>query len=216
MEKMEKLINEHTGGTVKPRNMLLRITLYLPLLAGPVAICAMIVFYNILCGKCPGDEAAQLATLDQWIYFCEFIAPWMLAATLAVYWGKAVYTRNLTYVIISAIVTCLLLRELHWNPTIKDVIFPLLGLCFLWMLVWRDLVDAPTANWSHTVFFIAALATYGLGQLIEKRVFKTLPFEKDLHTQLEETVECTAHLLLFLAAVFGSWKRRTINVSEKK
>jgi len=214
---MEKLTHENTNSdAVKPKNMLLRITLYLPMLAGPVAICAMIVFYNVLCNKCPGDESARLVTLDKWIEFCELIAPWMLAATLAVYWAKAVYTRNLTYVIISAIVACLLLRELHWSPTIKDVIFPLLGICFVWMLIWKDLVDAPTANWSHTIFFIAALATYGLGQLIEKRVFKFLPIEKALHTQLEETVECTAHLLLFMAAVFGSWKRRVISVSKKE
>jgi hypothetical protein len=212
---MEKLINEHSGGMVKPRHMLLRITLYLLLLAGPVAICAVIVFYNILCGKFPTDESARMQPLEKWIVFCELIAPWMLTVTLAIYWGKAVYTRNLTYVIISAIVTCLLLRELHWDHTIKIVIFPLLGICFVWMLIWRDLVDAPTSNWSHTVFFIAALATYGLGQLIEKRVFKSLPFEKDLHTQLEETVECTAHLLLFMAAVFGSWKRRVIKTVNK-
>ena len=195
--------------------MLLRITLYLPMLAAPVAICAMIIFYNMLCAKFPTDDAARLVSLDKWIEFCELIAPWMLTAALAIYWCKAIYTRNLTYVIISAIVACLLLRELHWDHTIKIVIFPLLGFCFLWMLLWRDLVDAPTANWSHTVFFIAALATYGLGQLIEKRVFKSLPFEKDLHTQLEETVECTAHLLLFLAAVFGSWKRRVIKTGSK-
>ena len=214
---MDKLTHENANGSVvKPRNMFLRITLYLPLLTGPVAICAVFVFYNILCGMFPTDESARLEVLDKLITFCELIAPWMLAATLAIYWGKAVYTRNLTYVIISAIVTSLLLRELHWDHTIKIIIFPLLGLCFLWMLLWRDLVDAPTKNWSHTVFFIAALATYGLGQLIEKRVFRFIPAEKTIHTQLEETVECTAHLLLFMAALFGSWKRKVISVSEKK
>ena len=217
MKKMDELAPENTNSTaVKPKNMLLRITLYIPMLAGPIAICAVIIFYNIMCGKFPTDETARMQPLEKWIVFCEFIAPWMLAATLAVYWSKAVYTRNLTYVIISAIVACLLLRELHWNPMIKKVIFPLLGICVVWMLLWRDLVDAPTVNWSHTIFFIAALATYGLGQLIEKRVFKFLPVEKALHTQLEETVECAAHLLLFLAAVFGSWRRRIINVSDKK
>ena len=212
---MQKLNNQHTELTAKPRSMFLRITLYLPMLAGPVGICAVIVFYKILCGQYPNDAAAQLGVLDKWIDFCEFIAPWMLTATLAVYWCKAIYTRNLTYVVISSIVAALLLRELHWDHTIKIVIFPLLGFCFIWMLVWRDIIDAPTANWWHTIFFISALATYGLGQLIEKRVFKSFPFEKDLHTQMEETVECAGHLLLFMAAVFGSWRQRIISVSKK-
>ncbi|MCK5113838.1 MAG: hypothetical protein KAR11_03665 [Phycisphaerae bacterium] len=213
---MTKMNNNTAGESVKSRHMLLRVTLYLPLLLGPVAVCAMIIFYNVLCGKFPDDASARLVQLDKWINFCELIAPWMLAATLAVYWCKAIYTRNLTYVVISAITACLLLRELHWDHTIKIVIFPLLGFCFVWMLIWRDLVDAPTANWWHTIFFIAALATYGFGQLIEKRVFKSLPFEGDLHTQMEETVECTAHLLLFMAAVFGSWQRKVISVTKKK
>ena len=94
MEKMGELIHEGASDAIKKnRNMFLRITLYLPLLAGPIAICAVIVFYNILCGKLcgtlcgaiPTDESARMQPLEKWIVFCELIAPWMLAATLAVY-----------------------------------------------------------------------------------------------------------------------------------
>jgi hypothetical protein len=99
---------------------------------------------------------------------------------------------------------------------IKVAIFPLLGICFVWLFLWRDVVDKPTHNWRHTLFFFAALATYGLSQMVEKHVLgKRIPILPDfqtLHTQFEEVIECSAHVLLLCAALFGSWRRKILSV----
>jgi hypothetical protein len=64
------------------------------------------------------------------------------------------------------------------------------------------------------VFFVAALATYGLAQFTEKRLIKFLPDEDMLHSQMEEFVEVSAHGLLLLAALAGDWSRRKLTVDK--
>jgi hypothetical protein len=189
---------------------------YLPFLLGPAAMAATVVYYKILLHQYPDNPATVDLRLQDWATLFETIAPWILLAVTAVYWAKAIYTRNLSYVIIGVLAACLLLRELHWDPMIKKAIFPLLGVCFLWLLLWRDIVDRPQDNWRHTVFFVAAIATYGLSQMVEKHVLgKRIPILPEfelLHTQYEEVVECAAHVLLLCAAVFGSWRRKILCV----
>ncbi len=202
--------------TSKPVHPLLRISLYLPALAGFLAMCAAIIYF-ITIGSGPGANR-QIQNL---VVFCEAIAPAILTLAVAVYWGKAIFTRNLSYVVIGTLVGMLLLRELHWRPesdadiSIKDAIFPLLGICFVWMLLWRDIIDKPSENWRHTIFFVGALACYALGQLVEKRVFRFVPGEQQFHTPMEEVIECISHCLLLTAAVLGSWRRRRIVVEDR-
>ncbi len=141
---------------------------YLPFLLGPMGIAAAVVYYRVLLQQYPDDPGAVGFGLNAWATFLETIAPWLLTAATAIYWGKAIYTRNPTYVILTVLSACLLLRELHWDHMIKVAIFPLLGICFVWLFLWRDVVDKPTHNWRHTLFFFAALATYGLSQMVEK------------------------------------------------
>jgi asparagine N-glycosylation enzyme membrane subunit Stt3 len=189
---------------------------YLPFLLGPASIVSVVVYYNLLLRRFPDDGDAQFLGLQDWATFFEMIGPWILAGATAVYWGKAIYTRNPTYVIFTVLSACLLLRELHWSETIKDVIFPLLGVCFLWLLLWQDVVDPPLDNWRQTVFFVAAIATYGLTQMVEKKVIgKYIPILPDfplLHSQYEEIIECSGHVLLLCAAVFGNWRRKILSV----
>ena len=189
-----------------------RITTYLPWLIAPVVILVLIAFYQHLLHQSPARQSAGLREI---ITTLEAVAPWILATALGVYWFKAIFTRNLTYVILAAVVACLLLRELHWDPMIKKAIFPLLGICLVWAIIWRDVIDRPMENWSHTVFFAAALGTYAFGQLVEKRIFKFIPYEPVLHSQIEEGIEVAAHLLIFLAGVFGSWRRRSLSSGGK-
>lgn len=181
---------------------------YLPYLAAPLAIAAVYLFVpenTTSTGTKPSPDI-----LDE-------IGPFLIGSATAIYWFKTLITRNLTYVILLAFAACLFLRELHWMPmqegatTIKDAIFPLLGGCVLWMIVWRKVIDGAARNFSHTLFFIPALVTYALGQAIEKRIFRgILPREADLHTFFEEAVECCAHSLILMAAIFGSWQIRRL------
>jgi hypothetical protein len=184
---------------------------YLPFLLGPI----MIGLVYVLAGSLRADTPEQTAAnLDPLVSGMEWIAPWLLLAVTAVYFGKGIALRNLTYLVLGTIAACLLLRELHWSPTIKDAIYPLLGICFVWMFLWRDILDPARGNWRHTVFFVAALATYGLAQFTEKRLIKFLPDEDMLHSQMEEFVEVSAHGLLLLAALAGDWSRRKLTVDK--
>lgn len=200
----------------KTPHPLRRVSIYLPMLAGPLAICAAIIYC-----KTAGTGPDEAQALHIWTATCEKYAPLVLTLAVAVYWGKAIFTRNLTYVVLGVLVGVLLLRELHWRPefedaiSIKDAVFPLLGICFFWMLMWRDIIDKPTENWLHTIFFIGAIVTYALGQMVEKRLFKFIPNEQTIHTQIEEAVECAGHCMIFLAALLGSWKRRKIIIKGK-
>ncbi|MBN1554919.1 MAG: hypothetical protein JXA11_09250 [Phycisphaerae bacterium] len=194
-----------------------QIRTYLPFLLGPAAMAAVVVYYKLLLHRFGDDPQAVFLGLQDWqTFFDEWLAPWLLTAAFTLYWFKAIYTRNPTYVIFAALAACLLLRELHWDPMIKKAIFPLLGICFLWLLLWRDVVDKPLDNWRHTVFFVAAIATYGLCQMVEKNVLgKRIPILPEfelLHSQYEEITECAAHVLLLAAALFGSWRRKILNV----
>ena len=188
-----------------------RITTYLPWLVAPVVILVLISFYQHLLHKYPDSPQQQATGLHEVITMLDAVAPWILVVALGVYWFKAIFTRNLTYVILGVMAACLLLRELHWDPMIKKAIFPVLGICLVWAIIWRDVIDRPMENWSHTVFFAAAIGTYALGQLVEKRIFRFIPGEATLHSQIEEGIEVTGHLLIFLAAVFGSWRRRSLS-----
>lgn len=149
--------------------------------------------------------------VTQIIVDLEVIAPWLLVIAVLMYWFKLAITRNLSYCVIGAFAICLLLREIHWDQTIKTIIFPLLGAVMIWMYFWRDLMDKPSQNKVHTVFFIAAIFTYFCCQVVEKRLLRPLPYEFATHTLLEEISETIAHSLLILAALLGSWKRRTLN-----
>ena len=191
---------------VPPRSPLLRWTTYLPYLAIP--LCLIVVYsYDLFLQS---SSQGRAGGLDRYGVMLEIVAPWILMVVTGLYWGKAIYTRNLTYVILAAMVGCLLLRELHWDHAIKTAIFPLLGICLVWFILWRDVVDSPLENFGHTRFFVPALAVYAVGQLFEKRLFRFLPDEEILHTPFEESFEVAAHTLLLLAVLFGSWARRPL------
>ncbi len=196
---------------------LLQIRTYLPVLAGPLAILIVVGYYQWLLWRFPDAAETRQLALQDWYVFFEGLEPWLLTVIVALYWGKAIFTRNLTYVVIGVLAGCLLLRELHWSPTIKLAIFPLLGICFAWLFLWRDIVDRPERNWVHTLFFFSALCLYLLCQLVEKRVLGgRIPIIPDfdvIHSQIEEFLECVAHCVLLAAAVFGSWRRRTLIVT---
>ena len=187
----------------------------LPSLAGPLAMVVASAYYLYLRDTLPMGELEQ--SLGDWARKLEAIAPSILTAVLAGYWIKCIWTRNPTYMVFTVMTGCLLLRELHWQPdfkgdvSIKDAIYPLLAICLVWAILWRDVLDKPSANRWQTVFLTAAIITYALGQAVEKRILGRrmglFPDPSKLHTQIEETLEVTAHLLLLGSAWLGSWRR---------
>lgn len=193
-----------------------RPVIYLPYLLAPLSVAAVYCFFFAGAGE-DGDGGAVPGTLFSSLPArLEELGLFIIGGATGIYWLKAVWTRNLTYVLMLALAACLFLRELHWEPadqnavSIKDAIFPLLALCAAWFIAWRKLIDGPLRNFSHTVFFVPAIVTYALGQAIERRLFRFMPHEDVLHTFFEEAVECCAHLLILGAAVFGSGERKEI------
>jgi hypothetical protein len=204
--------------SVKPeKSILKRVTSWLPILLAPVGVVAIIVYYQYLCGCFTGPDAAavKFEKIQDISVFLEFIAPWLLVVATGLYWLKAIGARNPTYVVLTVLVGCLLLRELHWNPAIKKAIYPLLIICLVWALFWRDLMDKPSENPRHTIFLFCGIATYGLSQFFEKRLFRFLPWEGTLHSQFEETIEVAGHVLILLAAILGSWRKRPLKRTDR-
>ncbi len=164
-------------------------------------------------------------------------APLVLLIPAALYWMRAMVTRNPLYMILTVASATLLLRELHWDPMIKVAAYPVLLGCFFWMAIWSDILAEPfRRDRKHTVLLVATLAAYLFAQVVEKRIFK---FELDmdinrsslglemalqqmalgfrqalcvvddtLHSKFEEVMEMTANGLLAISALVGSWRYR--------
>ena len=128
-----------------PKPIFKRPVAYLPLLLGPAAIVGVVLYHHWLGDAFPDSPADRKTQLDSLLTLLDGMGPWILAAAVAFYWAKAMLTRNRTYTVLLGVAVCLLLRELHWSETIKDVIYPLLGLCLLWAILWRDVNEAKKA-----------------------------------------------------------------------
>ncbi|HPS53790.1 MAG TPA: hypothetical protein PLK08_09575 [Phycisphaerae bacterium] len=178
---------------------------------GVLAYFGMMLFYYL---SMRGYQAEP-----HWLYdrrnhinqFLEDTSVFLPMAAAIIYWLKALWTRNMTYVVLAALCASLLLRELHWSHEIKVAIYPLLAMWLFWGIVWGDIMDKPSENPRHSRLLFAALFTFFLSQLVEKKVFKFMPYgNTPLHTQYEEVVEFSGHLLIFLAAVFANIKRKKV------
>ena len=169
-----------------------------PVLMGPAALATVIVL-----GKLRGGPE----TYDQWSLDAdlESLAPWLALATAALYWIRTIATRNPLYMILMILTGTLLLRELHWSPAIKNAAIPMVVACMVWALIWWDLLQHPLADRKHTVWMIAAVVTFALGQIIDRRMLKFLPDEEVVHSKYEEGVEVAGHMAMLIAALLGSW-----------
>lgn len=178
---------------------------------GAVAYFGMMLFYYLSMRGCQTEPQwlfIRRNNINQFLEDASVILP-MLAAII--YWLKALWTRNMTYVVLAALCGSLLLRELHWDYTIKVAIYPLLAMWLVWGVAWRDLMDHPAVNPRHSRLFVAALFTFFLAQLVEKRAFDFMPYDRSgLHSQYEEVVEFSGHFMLFLAAIFANLRRKKV------
>jgi len=192
----------------RPRRALARLITWCPLLIGPAAV-AVVAVATLINGA-PLDVDAPL----------DFIAPWVLLAAFALYVVRGIATRNPLYVLMIVAGGVLLLRELHWSPAIKVAAPILIVTCLVWILTWRDLLAVPFRNdRRHVVWLIAAAVAYALAQIIERRVFKFIPGEADMHSKIEESVEVAGHLAVLIAALIGNWRyydltQRVCSISE--
>ena len=189
-----------------------------PLLLGPAAIGIAVLlgafqweftFYTLGAIGEEQDEYGLITILwnyDRLAPALESIAHWVLLVPAAIYWIRSIHTRNPLYLILTGLAASLLCREIHFTGMDK-AIYPLGVIILVWVAAWRDLIAKPLKDRRHTIWLVAAVVTYIFAQLADRRVFKFIPNEDQIHSQIEECVETMGHLVLIVASLVGSWRR---------
>jgi hypothetical protein len=109
-------------------------------------------------------------------------------------------------VILTGLAASLLCREIHFTGMDK-AIYPLGVIILIWVVAWRDLVARSLKDRRHTIWLVAAFVAYFFATLADRRAFKFIPNEDQIHSQIEECVETMSHLVLIVASLVGSWRR---------
>jgi len=136
----------------------------------------------------------------------EIVAPFLLAAAVAVYVVNSVVTRNPLSMILVGLSATLLCREVHFEWTHRGVYFMLAAVA-IWALAWRRRLKRPTRDARHTSWLLATLWTYLLAFLISRRAFRFVPGEQAVHSFLEEGLETVCHVMLIVTSLLASWRR---------
>lgn len=117
--------------------------------------------------------------------------------------------QRLEYHVILTLLACtVLLREIHWNWTDLFVYVAVFTLaCWGWLRR-RSLDIFLDVNPSARVWLIASGCTYVLSQAMARRAFRGfLPEENRFYNDLEELLECMAHVMLIVTILVGSWQQ---------
>ena len=92
-------------------------------------------------------------------------------------------------VIVMALATVLLLREVHFEWTHRGV-YPMLAGVGLWAVAWRRRLRGPVlGDLRRSCWLAATLSAYLLAFLISRRAFRFVPGEQEAHAFLEEGLE---------------------------
>jgi hypothetical protein len=67
-----------------------------------------------------------------------------------------------------------------------------------WRVDWREAVK--TIDWAMVTSLAATAACYAVALLVQRRVFRIVPGEEQLHVPLEEVGESAAHLCFLISA----------------
>jgi hypothetical protein len=143
-------------------------------------------------------------------YTYEVVAVPLTALAAALFAVRAVVTRHRLFVLLAVQAAVFCCREIHFTGTHKGV-YVATAVVAAWALIWamkyREGLRPENVDWRQASFLVAAVVTYALAIVIQKRVFKFVPGEPGVHVPLEEATESMAHLLLVLSAVIGRWRR---------
>jgi hypothetical protein len=150
-----------------------------------------------------------------WQYFLakgnyEDVAIFLIAAAAIAWAIRARILRErmaLLMTVQALIFTC---REIHFRGSDTGV-YVGTGIVLIWALAWawryhEQLVTERT-DWRMLSFLTAAIICYMVSVLIQRRAFKGLPLEADLHIPFEESAENMAHILFFIAAIVHQRRR---------
>ena len=167
-----------------------------PMLLGPLV---MLCFYQVV-----GDDYVPVS----WKPTLETIA--LVLTPIAILAGLIrLGVQRLEYHLLLTLLACaILLREIHWDWTTKFVYAAVVALA-IWGWVRRNRMNRflDPNPWAR-VWLIATGCTYVLSQAVARRAFRSiLPEEDRFYDDLEELLECTAHTMLIVTILVGSWAR---------
>lgn len=146
----------------------------------------------------------------------ELVAPWIPAAAAVLFGLRALWQRNLLFLLMTGFAVAAMFRELHYDWTHHGVYYFLVMLmACAWL--WRERIKPLARQGNFLPWFKATMAAYFLAVLLARRAFRDmLPYEDDVNTQLEETMENVSHSLLFLTSLATPWPTRRTQTSVTK
>ena len=139
-------------------------------------------------------------------FYAEAVAPFLVAAAVAVYAVHSVVTRNRLSMVLVGLTASLLCREIHFDWSHRGIYVLLAGVG-VWALLWRRQLARPLLNLRHTSWLVATLSAYFLSFVISRRVFRFIPGEDVLHSFPEEGMETVSHLMLIVTSLLVGWRR---------
>lgn len=133
----------------------------------------------------------------------ETIAIPLLAVAAAAWLGRAVRERSWFLGLVGVQVVIFLMREIHFKGTsdgvyVATAIVGLLLLRMAWRVDWAKAVQH--IDWAMVSALAVTVACYAVALLVQRRVFRIIPGEEQLHVPLEEVLETGAHLCFLISA----------------
>jgi len=122
----------------------------------------------------------------------------LMPAAVLVYGLRYALGRDRLHLVLLALSIAFLCREIHFTGTHRGV-YVAVALIGVWCFVWRrSLLDGLRRNSRRTRWIVMMMWAYAVAMLIQRRAFRVLPREGDLHIQMEEMAENIAHLFLIV------------------
>jgi len=122
----------------------------------------------------------------------------LMPAAVLVYSLRYALGRDRLHLVLLALSIAFLGREIHFTGTHRGV-YVAMALIGVWCFVWRrSLLDGLRRNSRRTRWVVLMMWAYAVAMLIQRRAFRVLPREADLHIQMEEMAENIAHLFLIV------------------
>lgn len=130
----------------------------------------------------------------------EITAPIILSIAAMVFAFKAVLQRNPVALLLGCFAVIAWLREWHFD-WVHHGVYVLLAILGGWIWLWRKRLRPFADAGSFLPWFKATMVIYVLAVLLARRAFRdVLPYEDVVNTQLEETMENVAHLMLLITS----------------
>ncbi len=130
----------------------------------------------------------------------EVVALVLLALAVLACLLRLTVWRDRFHLVLAAFTASLLCREIHFAGTHKGIYVAAVAIA-VWAWVWRKHLLPVVKGTAKGRWLVIAAWAYVFAILIQRRAFRFLPLESQLHIQMEEVAENVAHTLLLIACL---------------